>query len=497
MTGRYLVSGSPLRGTIIGFAGDDRGAPALHGLCERFEDQWRVVVCDRLSDRPAPRGAAPWDAGESVGEAGPGREAPGGGAAASDEDAACRFVMERLLDAPVGAAVLYGIGRGARLARAVAREMPQCVLALIVDEAPAGAGGGGTNPGGEDPQSPGLPLLAGRAALDFDAVAAFLDDSCPALPLARPYYEPEQERVALADPLSGRREYRESRAHTAEVFVAPEPPEGIVVKVEDFDGVECRVMGHEDRAPGLVLFIIHGGGYMLGEARYEDPRNIDIVEDFTRTLCADGTTAVTISPEYRLAPEHPFPAGRDDVVAALRETVRRYPGVPLFLGGDSAGAGLVNQALHALSDSEYASISGAIALEPCLNPLMASASSYDFWDGPVWPRNTGAIAWDHYQGGRSIPWRVCPPMGTSRRPFPPVYVAVNTADMLRDEGVAWAFDLVRAGVPVDLHSFAGTVHGWSTVPPTGVWERMKDTIRSFIRTCLADAPSDGEDADPR
>lgn len=495
MTGRYLVSGSPLRGTIITFAGGDRGAPALHGLCERFEDQWRVIVCERLLDRPAPRGAAPWDAGDRLAEDGPEQAGRSEDAAPSDEDAACRFVMERLLDAPVGAAVLYGIGEGAGLARAVAREMPQCVLALIIDEAPAGAGGAGAGP--REEHSSGLPLLAGPAALDLDAVEAFLDDSCPALPFARPYYEPEQERVALADPLSGRREYRESRAHTAEVFTAPRMPEGIAVRVEDFDGVECRVMGYEDRAPGLLVLIVHGGGYMLGEARYEDPRNIDIVEDFTRSLCADGLGAITISPEYRLAPEHPFPAGRDDVVAVLRETVRRYPGVPLFVAGDSAGAGLVNQALHALDDSEYASISGAIALEPCLNPLMASASSYDFWDGPVWPRNTGLIAWDHYQGGRSIPWRVCPPMGTSRRPFPPVYVAVNTADLLRDEGVAWAFDLVRAGVAVDLHSFAGTVHGWSTVPPTGVWERMKDTIRSFIRTCLADAPSDGEDADPR
>lgn len=495
MTGRYLVSGSPLRGTIIGFAGDECGAPALEGLCERFEDQWRVIVCDRLFDPAPPAGAAPWEGGGHGAQEAPGAAKRQDAAVPEDEDAACRFVMERLLDAPVGAAVLYGIGEGARLARAVAREMPQCVLALIVDEAAEGTGGAGAGVGHGDPQSPTLPRLSGQEALDLDAVAAFLDDSCPVLPLARPYYEPEQKRVALADPLSGRREYRESRAHTAEVFVAPQMPEGIALAVEDFDGVECRVMGYEDRDPGLVVLIVHGGGYMLGEARYEDPRNIDIVQDFTRTLCADGLGAITISPEYRLAPEHPFPAGRDDVVAVLREAVRRYPGVPLFFAGDSAGAGLVNQALHALSDSEYSSIKGAIALEPCLNPLMASASSYDFWDGPVWPRNTGLIAWDHYQGGRSAPWRVCPPMGTSRRPFPPVYVAVNTADMLRDEGVAWAFDLVRAGVAVDLHSFAGTVHGWSTVPPTMVWERMKDTIRSFIRTCLA--PSDGEGADPR
>ena len=536
MTCRYLVSGAPERGSIIAFADPDGPAQALEGLRERFEDQWRVIVCESLTatnssaelaerrgfstelvgskesleEHPASLGAS-----DSFGE-----DAPK--PISEDEAAACRFVMERLLNAPVGAAILYGIGQGARLAWAVARELPQCVLALVLDEAPesgaptheALANAGETRSPGAfntghtqgSTATPGtagreiflfagrdIPCLIGETAHDLEAVAAFLEEACPAFPLARPYYESEQALKAFADPEMGRREYRESREFTARNFTAPQLPVGLSLAVEDFNGIECRVMGYEERESSLVFFVVHGGGYMLGEARYEDPRNIDLITDFSSALLADKSRGViTISPEYRLAPEHPFPAGRDDVLTALRETMRRHRGAPLFLMGDSAGAGLVYQALQALEDEELARVSGVLALEPCLNPLLASASSYDYRDAPVWPRPTATISWDHYQAGGAQPWQVCPPMGRDRRPFPPIYVAVNTADLLRDEAVSWAWDLVRSGVAVDLHSFAGTVHGWSTVPPTKIWERMKDTIRSFITTCLESANAHAE-----
>lgn len=536
MTCRYLVSGAPERGSIIAFADPDGPAQALEGLRERFEDQWRVIVCESLTatnssaelaerrgfstelvgskesleEHPASLGAS-----DSFGE-----DAPK--PISEDEAAACRFVMERLLNAPVGAAILYGIGQGARLAWAVARELPQCVLALVLDEAPesgapahealANAGEtrspaafntGHTQDSTATPGTAGreiflfagrdIPCLIGETAHDLEAVAAFLEEACPAFPLARPYYESEQALKAFADPEMGRREYRESREFTARNFTAPQLPEGFSLAVEDFNGIECRVMGYEERESSLVFFVVHGGGYMLGEARYEDPRNIDLITDFSSALLADKSCGViTISPEYRLAPEHPFPAGRDDVLTALRETMRRHRGAPLFLMGDSAGAGLVYQALQALEDEELARVSGVLALEPCLNPLLVSASSYDYRDAPVWPRPTATISWGHYQAGGAQPWQVCPPMGRDRRPFPPIYVAVNTADLLRDEAVSWAWDLVRSGVAVDLHSFAGTVHGWSTVPPTKTWERMKDTIRSFITTCLESANAHAE-----
>ena len=561
MTCRYLVSGAPERGSIIAFADPDGPTQALEGLRERFEDQWRVIVCESLTatnssvelaerrgfstelvgskesleEHPASLGAS-----DSFGE-----DAPK--PISEDEAAACRFVMERLLNAPVGAAILYGIGQGARLARAVARELPQCVLALVLDEAPESGAPEGERPGAAMPahetpraempgavtpthealanagetRSPGafntghtqgstatpgtagreiflfagrdIPCLIGETAHDLEAVAAFLEEACPAFPLARPYYESEQALKTFADPEMGRREYRESREFTARNFTAPQLPEGFSLAVEDFNGIECRVMGYEERESSLVFFVVHGGGYMLGEARYEDPRNIDLITDFSSALLADKSCGViTISPEYRLAPEHPFPAGRDDVLTALRETMRRHRGAPLFLMGDSAGAGLVYQALQALEDEELARVSGVLALEPCLNPLLVSASSYDYRDAPVWPRPTATISWGHYQAGGAQPWQVCPPMGRDRRPFPPIYVAVNTADLLRDEAVSWAWDLVRSGVAVDLHSFAGTVHGWSTVPPTKTWERMKDTIRSFIATCLESANAHAE-----
>lgn len=229
MTCRYLVSGAPERGSIIAFADPDGASQALEGLRERFEDQWRVIVCESLTAASSSaelaerRGFSP----ELVGSEDSLEEHPGSQGASDsfgedapklipeDEAAACRFVMERLLNAPVGAAILYGIGQGARLAWAVARELPQCVLALVLDEAPesgaptheALANAGETRiPGAfntghtqDSTATPGtagreifilagrdIPCLIGETAHDLEAVAAFLEEACPAFPLARP-----------------------------------------------------------------------------------------------------------------------------------------------------------------------------------------------------------------------------------------------------------------------------------------------------------------------
>ena len=243
-----------------------------------------------------------------------------------------------------------------------------------------------------------------------------------------------------------------------------------------------RVIAHDDvrhgnLAPEAVFFCVHGGGYVGGKPEYDDVRYEALVREFH--------PAVAVSPEYRLSPEHPYPAGVIDTIAALAETVRRYPGVPIIAFGDSAGAGTLVQAFARLEDfaPEHAAeirqhVRSFVAVEPCLDPAMNSASWTTYADGPVWYKKASTAAWAGYAP-------VKPPishlMPVDKSLVPPTLVVVNPADPLRDEGIDWARRLADNGVNTELHMFSGTVHGLTTIPGTPSWESLLKLIAEFNR----------------
>ena len=241
-----------------------------------------------------------------------------------------------------------------------------------------------------------------------------------------------------------------------------------------------RVVGGE--ASRAVLLSIHGGGYVAGRAEYDDAKNAELAERFPAEM---------ISPEYRLAPEHPWPAGVTDCVCAVEFAAARAAelGVPLFVFGDSAGGGLAYFAsLHYSGAADGpAPIAGVILLEPCLDPRMSSASFEIYSDGPVWTRAAAAEA-----------WRITAVTPESREQIvqlledpqlaalaPPCVIVVNPADPLRDEGIRLAQHLADCGVPAELHMYAGTFHGALSVPSHPVWEEIQLLMRRFMEDiCL-------------
>lgn len=440
--------------------GDPAGpTDRLDAIRDLFAPQWRTIVIRRL-------------AADGVDEVG----APDWAGAATD------FVASRVSTAPGRGVVLVGIGQGASIAQTVAASIPQVVLAVIVDD-------------GDAAVSP-VPTLA--APWDDAEAMAFLDREVPEFVIARAYCAPDQQAKVDLDPLAGWRPTPQSRANTAQTYIPPKMPEGVGARVADLGGVECRILADESAPVGAILFVIHGGGFTRGEARFEDPRNLAFIEDFTSTWGEGlGGGFQTITPEYRLAPEHPYPAGLTDTLAALRAVFERYAGLPLIIVGDSAGSGMANQVLWSLRSDELALISGVVAFEPCLDPAVDTTSSYDYAMGPIWPRPTAIESWGEYCGSGVRPWQVHPPIGRVDPAFPPVFVTVNTADVLRDEAIAWTMRLIRGGAIAELHCFPGTVHGWGTVPGTGVWDRVTNALHPFVERCLRgrdawNAPSDAE-----
>ncbi len=308
----------------------------------------------------------------------------------------------------------------------------------------------------------------------YRVVGAFLRryGGRPAQPGA--YIADELAGVIDTTPVQDTEHYLQMRREGEQLLADVRPGEGIRaqdVVVEGGQTVRCLSGEGEPRA---VVCSIHGGGYVAGAARYDDARNSELVELFGGAIVA--------SPDYRLAPEHPWPAGAADCARALTYLARTYPDLPLYVYGDSAGAGLVQQAIELLAnDGEQIRIERVILLEPCLEPGMATGSFDTYARGPIWTREASTAAWCHYLGDP----RTTPPYVPSRRAaalMPPALVVVNPADPLRDEGIRLAKDLADAGVPVELHMFAGTFHGALSVPESRTWERVKATIRSFLAT---------------
>ena len=233
--------------------------------------------------------------------------------------------------------------------------------------------------------------------------------------------------------------------------------------------IELRILSCKGRSPRCVVVSLHGGGYVCGRARFDDARNLEL---------ADLLDAVVLSPNYTLAPEAKYPHAATQCEAVL-ERAATY-GVPVFIYGDSAGAGLGYQTLARLIQAQKPlGVSGFIALEPCLDPRLKTASYNQYSRGPVWTKTAATHAWHHYAPGTPS-FTPYPCAGALAKKMPPVIVFINPADPLRDEGQTWAFELVDGGAQVELHMPPGTVHGLLSAPNTKTWRQVQTLIKNFV-----------------
>ncbi len=252
--------------------------------------------------------------------------------------------------------------------------------------------------------------------------------------------------------------------HLVEVTQLP-----VKAGAQSSETIELRILSRKGRKPRCVVVSLHGGGYVCGRARFDDARNLEL---------ADLLDAVVLSPNYTLAPEAKYPRAATQCEAVL-ERAATY-GVPVFIYGDSAGAGLGYQTLARLIQNQKPlGVSGFIALEPCLDPRLKTASYNQYSLGPVWTKTAATHAWHHYAPGKPSFTPYPCARGLAKK-MPPVIVFINPADPLRDEGQAWAFELVDGGAQVELHMPPGTVHGLLSAPNTKTWLQVQALIKNFV-----------------
>jgi acetyl esterase len=260
-------------------------------------------------------------------------------------------------------------------------------------------------------------------------------------------------------PAEAREGMSRSRPH-----LQPEPPRIAAVADRSIPGpaapIPLRVYRPLQPASTLgALIYFHGGGWVIGDLNSHDT--------LCRTLCAESGHAV-IAVDYRLAPEHRFPAAVEDAIAATRWIAANardlaVDATRLAVGGDSAGGNLA--AVVALA------VRGEIALrhQLLIYPAVDARQRFPSVErhGDVLPLTKPAMAWffAHYAGGAdlSTDWRAAPLDAPDHRGLPPATVLLAEYDVLHDEGHTYADTLAAAGVAVERTVYPGMIHGFITM----------------------------------
>jgi acetyl esterase len=249
-------------------------------------------------------------------------------------------------------------------------------------------------------------------------------------------------------------------------------------------GMPARLYSPSSSAPGLIVYY-HGGGWVVG--------SLDGWDTSVRSLAAASGCDV-LSVDYRLAPEHPFPAAADDAFDALvwaASPAGLARGRPVVVAGDSAGGNLA-----AVSALRARDASGPpVALQVLVYPVVdcdTDRRSYREYDGDelILNRRDMAWFWDHYApdpAARANPY-ASPLRASSHAGLPPAYLVTAEHDPLRDEGFAYADRLRAARVPVEHRHFGSQIHAFFSF--TGVLDDADKAVAeagAAIRASVAAA----------
>jgi acetyl esterase len=261
-------------------------------------------------------------------------------------------------------------------------------------------------------------------------------------------------------PQEARDAYRERR-----FFTQPAPPEVGLVRDLQADGpagpIPLRLYRPKGSSPAEslpVLVYYHGGGWVIGDLDTHD------------TLCrelANSAGCAVVAVDYRMGPEHRFPAAVDDSLAAAR-WIRDHAGElgidasRMAVGGDSAGGNLAAVVALAARDAGDLPLAFQLLIYPATDQRRGAASHTTNGQGYLLTSDTITYFHDHYitQPEQDLDWRCSPLLHERHAGLPPAFVLTAGYDPLRDEGLHYAQALTEAGVAATLVNFERQIHGF-------------------------------------
>jgi acetyl esterase/lipase len=285
----------------------------------------------------------------------------------------------------------------------------------------------------------------------------------------------------LPDPAGSLEDVPAARELLAALVPSDPPPgeERLEISDELAGQTRMRVYRPRDADGDLPAVLhIHGGGFIRGSVELEHPQAVSM---------ALRLRAVVVSVDYRLAPEHPYPAALDDCYAALvhlagREGVDRDR---IAVHGQSAGGALAAATALLARGRRGPAICFQVLEIPVLDDRLLTPSMTSHVATPMWSRPQAETSWRYYLGAQEADQYAAPARAADLSGLPPAYVLTCELDPLRDEGIQYAARLLADGVSVELHSYPGAFHGTALAQGSGIARRMEDERLGALGRALA------------
>jgi acetyl esterase len=256
------------------------------------------------------------------------------------------------------------------------------------------------------------------------------------------------------------------------LMLAGEPEPVFAVDDYDADGVPVRVYRPSPDPDLPVVMYFHGGGWTIGTVEQFDP--------ILRQV-ANATNAIVVAPDYRLAPEHPFPAALDDCWTALGWTAKNAStfggdGTRLAVMGDSAGGNLSAVCALQARDAGGPELALQVLIYPVTDCDFTTSSYQENAEGYLLGADQMRWFFRCYTRGDVDPtdWRICPLRARDVAGVAPALVFTAEFDPLRDEGEAYARRLLEAGVPVQKRRYDGMIHAFFGL--SGAFDASRDAL---------------------
>ncbi|MYW70143.1 alpha/beta hydrolase fold domain-containing protein [Streptomyces sp. SID8379] len=254
-------------------------------------------------------------------------------------------------------------------------------------------------------------------------------------------------------------------------------PDDVRTRATELGGVPAvEVLAGPTRPGASTVLYFHGGAYAMGSAA----ASVGLVSEIARR-----TAATTHSADYRLAPEHPFPAAVDDALAAYRALLEQgIPAASIAVVGESAGGGLALALLLAIRDAELPQPSCAAVLSPWADLTQSGSTMRTRADeDPALTREALETRAADYLADADPRTPLASPLHADLRGLPPLLIQVGGREILLDDAVRLAARAAHADVPVTLRTFPGAPHVFQGFAPVvDEAARALDQVAAFINS---------------